>query len=178
MNVVLIWLGLLAAVMVLLGVCALCLWLERKLPIKKYDERQQEARNKSYRFGFWIGVVYYFVLWIFLASEDTGSWDVASCVLAGFLLQLVAAQIYMLLTGSALPFSQKPIAVAVLCLSFMVNGITYLCRSIDTVKMEQAFFGRYSVPWTSLIISVAMLTLGILYFVEFIRIKKVDKEDD
>ena len=58
-NAVFLLLGILA---LLVAVCLGVVWLERRFPGKKFDERQKIARGNAYRLSSWVGNVYFLVI--------------------------------------------------------------------------------------------------------------------
>lgn len=167
MNVFLIWLGLMGVVGLLAAGCALCVWLERKVPVKRFDERQQEARGKGYRFGFWVGIAYNIILWIAAESADIGARDMGIWALAGVFLTLLSSEMYMMMTGAMLPFAQKfPVFLTV---GYLATGAVWLHNAISDVSKQQALFGQHSIPWMELIISIAFFSMGLLYFIDWMK---------
>lgn len=172
MNVFLIWLGLMGVVGLLAAGCALCVWLERKLPVKRFDERQQEARGKGYRFGFWVGVAYYLILWAVWGFSDTVPDDIFVWILAGVLLQLMACQVYTLVTGAMLPFAQKPTIFS--CIIYFVLGISWLLNGVSSGAYQQAQDSSGVIPWEELIFSVTFFSMGVIYFIDWLKRRRCD----
>lgn len=174
MEVLWVWFGLLGGVAVLAAGCAFCVWLERKIPVKRYDERQREARGKGYRFGFWVGMAYYCILWIISECVDIDSKGVGVWILAGVFLQLLAAEIYTMITGAMLPFAQKP-RVHVFVINFIL-GVMWLLNAFSTIEQQQVLFGQYSIPWPELILSVTFFSWGVIYLIDWLKRKRSDDE--
>lgn len=174
MEVLWIWFGLLGAVTVLAAGCALCVWLERKLPVKRFDERQQEARGKGYRFGFWVSITYYLILLVAVESADIGAKEIAVWVFAGVMLQFLATEIYALMTGAMLPFAQK--STVFLFALYLLMGVMWLCMAFSSVEKEQALFGQYSIPWSKLIFSVMFFSFGVMYLIDWVKRRRSDNE--
>lgn len=166
MKLFLIWLSLVAVVVALAGICWLCLFLERKFPSKQYDERQLQARYKGYRFGFWVGIVYYFVAWVLtdilgkLADYST------ELIFVGLMVQLLAGVIYMMLTGANLPLSQKPTPY-LFALFFAVSGFSVI-NAYRSIRCEIGLYGEYQIPWKELVISVVWFALGVVYLISWL----------
>lgn len=165
MDLVKVCLIIFGAVVALFGITWLCLLLERKIPVRKFDERQQASRAKAYRFGGWVGIVYYFALWVMLEKGMLQEL-VAEAVFGGILLQALAGYFYMFLTGSELPFSQKPTLMFAL---YFALGLGQLCLACRNVSIEQAWLGTCTIPWYTLMASVAWLSMGVVHFFSWLK---------
>ena len=101
MSVISALLLLCGIVAVLLLLCAVVIWFEKKHPSKDYDERQKIARGNAYRFSFWMGFVYYFVLYIAVLwyfPKELRSGNVAPAMFFGMLIQGISFHIYCVFT--------------------------------------------------------------------------------
>lgn len=99
------------AVLVLMGISAVVIRLEKRFPSSEYDERQKQARGNAYRFSFWIGIAYHFVLslvvlWVLPKNLRPG--NVYPFFQYGLALQAFAFYIYSIFTNAALPMAEKP----------------------------------------------------------------------
>lgn len=168
MEILNVCLWLLGAEVVLFGISWLCLLLERKIPIRKFDERQQDARAKAYRFGFWVGMLYFLALWFLLLFPTTKELlleHIANAVAGGIFLQVLAGHFYMFLTGSDMPFSQKPTLIFVV---YYALGLMWIFSAYNRYR-EQAWLGTYTIPWLDLMLATVWLTLGVLHFINWLK---------
>ena len=167
-----IWQGLLLSLGVLLGLIMLCIaviFLERKFPSEKYDERQKIARGNAYRVGFGVSAVYYLVILTVMVRQVDSPKTVEPYLLifGGLLLQAMVMHIYCILTHAALPLSEKPwIAVA----SYLFCGALYLATSDWSAPLT--FVGYGSHRWTGLWMCVFFFALAVMHIVSLLRREK------
>lgn len=85
-------------------------YMDNKVPLEDYDERQQFYHGRAFRFAFFVGVVYYVVAACILNVQRRNGADWIEpdlLVFIGVQLMICAFHFYCLLTQSALPFSDK-----------------------------------------------------------------------
>ena len=112
MSIVTALLLLCAVITFLMLLSAVVIHIEKKHPGTDYDERQKQARGNAYRFSFWVGFAYYFVLYIAVLwyfPKDLRPGNVAPAMFFGMLLQAMSFHIYCFFTHADMPLSQKPI---------------------------------------------------------------------
>jgi len=172
----------LCAVGVILLLCWLVLFVERKLPWPQYDERQRIARGNGYRMAFIIGVIYFIgvshFLWI--QGNDEPVISTRLLVFIGLALQIMSFHIYCLLTHSALPFDEKPTfpIIAYLALGLweimsVWSSVTYGRDFGQTLLPDgMVFVGYASTVWIELIMAVCSLSLAIMYLTRALRKEK------
>lgn len=167
-----IWQGLLFTLGVLstlVLICAAVIFLERKYPSEKYDERQKIARGNAYRVSFWVGAVYYLAVIAILIQQVDSPKTVEPYLLifCGFVLQVMVMHIYCIFTHAALPLSEKP-GVAVV--SYLVCGVLYLVTNDFSAPLT--FVGYESRRWTGLWLCVSFFALGVMHIISLLRREK------
>lgn len=147
-------LGIMAA---LLLACCAVIWLERKFPGKKYDERQHDRRGRGYRFSWIVGGCYYLAVTVILIWQTGGEKAVEPYLLVfgGLVLQIAAFDCYNMLTDAALPPSQKPLGYIV---TAIMLGVLYL---ISVPPAELPLVGEGSEGWIWLMVGTVFLFRGI-----------------
>ena len=164
MDLIKVYLWMIGAVAVLFGIGWLVHFLDRKITVKKFDERQQIGRDKGYRFAFWVGMLYFLALFCLLSFGCLKDY-VLEAVMGGLLLQAISCHIYMFFTDSELPFSKKPTLIFAV---YFALGFGYLYLAYDEVRIQQ-FLGITAIPWVKLMLAVTWLTLGLLYFLTWLK---------
>ena len=155
------------AIVLIVGICALTVYLERNFPSEKYDERQKIARGNAFRFSWWIGMVYYFCLLVYFAFHTgNGEWVMEPflLVMIGILIQLQSFHIYCLMTHSALPLGEKPIPTII---GFFLLGSMYLVQYFMLYIPENVvgFTGSQSMNLLRLLIAFSFFSLAILHLI-------------
>ncbi len=174
----------LQAVFLLLGICAalalICiaaLWWEKNWLSDRYDERQKISRYKSYRLAFWLGFLYYLVATGIMLFQVEGKKTIEPYLLLffGIMFQALVLHIYGLLTGSALPFGEKPGWTA---FSYLFIGSLQILNLWNWGKQfpvpGMPLTGQGSSKWVFLILAVESFVLALLYFIYALG---RDKED-
>ncbi len=170
----------LQAVFLLVGIafalfllCLAVLWWEKNWRSDRYDERQQISRNKSYRLAFWLGFLYYGSAAVYLISQVEGEKKIEPYLLLffGIMFQALVTHIYGLLTGSALPFSQKP-GWMVLCYLFMGFTRVMSLRMWHNRGLTISLTGQGTILWVDLLIAVISFVLAALYLISALRKEK------
>ena len=161
-----IMLGLLLALVL---ICIAVIWLERKFPSEKYDERQKQARGNAHRVSFTLGMVYYLVILAIMIRQVDQPKIVEPYLLLfmGILLQVMTVHIYCILTHAALPLSEKPgLAVG----SYLLCAICHLLSNDFTKPMP--FVGRGSERWVWLAGMISFFALAIMHGISLMRREK------
>jgi len=109
MSILKIALSLLA---VLAGIVLLCLgviYLEKKMPVKNFDERQKQAHGRAYRISYWVGLVYYLIAMLVCVNQVGKEKTIEPYLLFlfGIMLQLTVDATYRMMTNCDLPLYQK-----------------------------------------------------------------------
>ncbi len=175
---------LLKAVSILLAVCAalflICLaalWWEKNWQSDRYDERQKISRYKSYRLSFWLGFLYYLAATGIMLFQVEGKKTIEPYLLLffGIMFQALVLHMYGLLTGSALPFGEKP---GRMVFSYLFIGSIQFLNLRNWGKQFPApgmpLTGQGSSKWVFLILAVISYVLAVLYLICALR---KDKED-
>ncbi len=154
-----------AVFLMLLAVCWGIIVLERKFPGKNYDERQQIARGRAYRASFWFGFLYYLAVSVYAVNQG-GEMNYL-LLFGGMTMQAVVFHIYCMLTGAALPLSEKP-WVPVICYSIM--SMMYLIPVFtgaytDTLTMSK----EGTRTGVNLVLGVFFLALAVLHLMNRLR---------
>ncbi len=171
------------SILFLLGICAalvlICLaavWWEKNWQTDhRYDERQKIARNKGYRLTFWLGFLYYGCVAICLIFQVEGEKTIEPYLLLffGMMFQALVLHIYGLLTGSALPFAEKP---GWMVFSYLFIGLTRVMslRMWHKRGLEISLTGQGTTIWTDLIMAVISFVLALLYLISAFKKEKED----
>lgn len=156
-GILLIIVGILA---VLLGICALAVWLRKIYPYHgdEYDERQKQARGDAYRLAFGAGIVYDLLIAMGIGMENPSADLVFSLLLAGIFGQVMLVIFYCFLTHAELPLGKKPLGYAVS--SFALSMLNIL---------EFLLVGQ---SWVKLAAGMCFLTMAVLYLIAYIRQKR------
>lgn len=91
-------------------------YMDNKVPLEDYDERQQFYQGRAHRFAFAVGIIYYVIAFCILSVQRTNGvvWiEPELLVFLGVELMLCADHFYCFLTQSALPFADKGIGTIV-----------------------------------------------------------------
>lgn len=160
---------------ILLGIVLLCLgviYLERKVPVKQYDERQLHARARAHRLSFWVGFAYYLAVVILLIRQVEGAKTVEPFLLvfAGLILQALVLHTYSILSDAALPLSEKPwYPIA----SFTFVGSVQLIRFFSELgRGLPSLTGRGAADWVFLLCGISFLYLSLLHLIQWLRGRK------
>lgn len=166
MNAILVTIGALAMI---LFFCAIVIFIERRFPSERYDERQKQARGNAYRLSFWTGMVYYLVVMTVLTFRIGKDIQIEPFLLifGGLMVQVMVSHFYSILTNSALPLSEKP-GIAVL--AFLFCGILQLASHDYTHPIP--FVGQGSQAWVTLLTGVSFLILALLHLISILRREK------
>ena len=161
--------GILAA---MAAFCALAIWIERKFPGKKYDERQQAARGRAYRVGFLTGEAFFLAaaVWqIFQVGAEKSGPEVYLVLFAGLLLQTMLFHTYCLLSGAALPLGENPLLTIVGCLiCALLYGIKWIRDPVAVLELN----GQASARWIDLLVMIAFLYLALTHLIRLLRREK------
>ena len=164
-NAVLLLLGILA---LLVAVCLGAVWLERRFPGKRYDERQMAARGRAWRFSGIVGTVYYLLVFAyFLRCDSRGSFEIAPYLLmcGGIAISSLSFQIYCLLTHASLPLGDKPFRNAITAAALAV--MSFARRGPDLPGFVQEGWG--SDFWVRLIVTVFWACMALIYLIDWLR---------
>ena len=160
---------LLAILLALVLLCAAVIFLERKFPSKKFDERQKAARGSAYRLSFLVGTVYYLVVLAVLLRQEHGPQTVAPYLLVfgGLELQVMVTHIYCILTHAAMPLSEKPGAAVA---GYLFCGLLYLTMCDYTKPMP--LVGAGSEAWVWLATMLSFFALAVMHIISLLRREK------
>ena len=114
MSVILICVGVLAALVL---ICGVSLWWNRSGENKAYDERQLVEQGRARAVADTVEMIYYFCLMVYLIYTEYGEVEtlpVFELIFIGLLIQIMTYHIYCVMTHAALPFGQKPVGTILL----------------------------------------------------------------
>jgi len=160
---------------ILLGIVLLCLgviYLERKVPVKQYDERQLHARARAHRLSFWVGFAYYLAVVILLMRQVEGAKTVEPFLLvfAGLILQALVLHTYSILSDAALPLSEKP-WYPIACFAFV--GCLQLTEAVRDFRCGiPGLTGLEAADWVFLLCGISFLYLSLLHLLQWLRSRK------
>ena len=165
-NAIVLLLGVLA---LLAAVCLCAIWLERRFPGKKYDERQKISRGNAYRLGSWVGSVYFLtILAIMLRWPDFSKFiEPYLLIFLGLELEVMVMHMYCIITRASLPLSEKP-GMAIGCYLFV--GAMYLTMNPSAEPLSLVGYGSNRVIWLSL--GVYFLALAAMHIVSLLYREK------
>lgn len=149
--------------------CAAVIFLERKFPSKKYDERQKIARGNSYRLGYGVSVVYYLAVmgYLLFGMEKEKTVEPYLLIFAGYVLQLMVSHIYCMLTHAALPLSEKP---GLTIVGYLFCG--FLQLTIVDYSKPFPLIGRGSQAWVHLAAGVFFIALAVMHIISLLLREK------
>ena len=154
------------AIGIIVGLALLCfaaLWLGKKFPDERYDERQKIARGNAYRFAFWVGAPCYLgVLASCIWAVDTGpAVEPYLLLYLAMAIQGIAFHMYCFVTRSAMPFGEKPLSMTI-CYA----GLSFL-QLFDFFRMDVKevlpLLGRGTSVWTKLILGIFFGCLSVMF---------------
>lgn len=167
-----LWLILLlmaGAVMLVFGICAFCLWVEKRLPVEKFDERQTADRCKGYRFAFFVGLVYYVAVFFYISVTDAPSAVARSLIPVGLAVMLMAVEFYCVLTHAAIPIWGSPVKAMA---GYFLIGAGNLGRALFNLLAESWRYADTTWLYADLFMGVCILGIGLVYLVQYLRNKE------
>lgn len=159
-------------VLCLLGIFLLCLaavWLEKHLPGKSHDERQEQSQGRAYRLSFGIGLVYYgFVTALLMAQQKLGlTIEPYLLVFGGILLQVVVYRIYCMITQSFMRIFQKPAGAILFDLIMGIVAIgCYRISAKHNLLEEMGYPASYE--WIFLVLGVMFMFFAVCWLGQFL----------
>lgn len=176
-------------VLVLIGCCALVIWLEKKFPPKKYDERQMQIRGKAYKWAFITCVVYFLAISVLDYLLPGGlQADMFLLIWIGIFLGAVVCSVYCILNDAEIPLFRSAktsyrlnflLGVLDLINAVMrVNGMRLsLTEELQIIEKE---FNEVTLDatrnsawaWGYLIMGIVFLCLGTIEWIRYRRHKE------
>lgn len=161
-----------AVLLILLGIVLLCLatvWLEKHLPGKSHDERQEQSQGRAYRLSFGIGLIYFgFVTALLMAQQKMGQIiEPYLLVFGGILLQVTVFRIYCMITQSFMCTFQKPIGA--ILFDLIMGIVTIGCYRISekhNLLEEMGYPASYE--WIFLVLGVMFLFFTVCWLGQFL----------
>ena len=152
----------------------LAVYVGRNNSTEKFDERQQIDRSHAYRFSWWVGMAYYFVLVVyFVFHTGKSEWTLEPFLLVfiGVLIHLQSFHIYCLMTHSALPLGEKPVPTIIG--NFLLGGL-YLVQYFFQYIPENivGLTGAESMNLFRLLISLDFFALAVFHLIAYLRKEK------
>ena len=100
---------LIGAALLLLGLCALVIRLEKKFPSKRYDERQKEVQGRAYKWTSVVGFLYFTTMLFLDFLFPSGlPMDLSFVIFIGMALQALVYALYCSLQGAYFPLRKSP----------------------------------------------------------------------
>lgn len=167
-----LWLILLlmaGAVILIFGICALCLWIEKRFPSEKYDERQTVDRCKGYRFAFFVGLFYFIGVFFYIMETDVPSDVSGSLVLVGLTVMLMAQEFYCVLTNAAIDRWMSPANAMV---GYFLFGATQLGLALYRLLAESWRFKNTTWLYAYMFMAVGVIGIGVVHLVQYLRNKE------
>lgn len=167
-----LWLILLlmaGAVILVFGICALCLWFEKWLPAEKFDERQTVDRGKGYRFAFFVGLVYFIGVLFYIMETDAPSDVSGSLILVGLTVMLMALEFYCVLTNAAIDRWMSPVKAMV---GYFLSGAAYLGLALYRLLVESWRFKDTTLLYAYMFMAVGIMGIGVVHLVQYLRNKE------
>ena len=162
MKAVLMMLGVL---LVMVALCWVCLWFEKKAPSEDYDERQKIAQGNASEISLWVGIVYSFAV-IYWMKEDKMPAEGYLVIFAGLVLQLMVFHIYCLMTHSALPLSQKPWVTIV---NYSILAVVWILRAtMYDPAWGTSLYGAGSGFWATVLGAFCFCALAVMHLISLI----------
>ena len=160
---------------ILLGIVLLCMgviYLEKKAPIKHFDERQKQSQGRAFRLSYWVSLVYYLIAMVICVNQVENEKTVEPYLLFffGIMLQLTVDATYRVMTGCDLPLYQKRGGSMFGFLVVGILDIAYFFMSQDFAPLSLVGYG--TMPWLFLASGVYFVYLSGLHFIRFFRDRK------
>lgn len=174
---------LIGAALALICLSALVIWLERKIPSKRYDERQKEVRGKAYKWAYVVGLLYYGALILAIGLLPNGlsmNMDFAICI--GLLLQVFVCEVYCSIRGAFFPFRRSPKANIIIgyilgavflyegAMTVRSLGITLEENYLEVIKFRDVrldAIGADVLAWLQMIVAVMFLVLATVQLIRY-----------
>lgn len=157
--------GILAVVVFL---CTVVTWIEKRVPGTEYDERQKLVKGKAYALAFNTGLLYYIpvIIWQMLQAEAGKSFpDMYFVLFLGVWIQMLLFNTYCIFHGAGLPLSQKSSWAIGTCVFF--SGYYFL--KYFGFREELNRTGFKLIP---LLMAVGCFYLALLYGIQMFRDRK------
>lgn len=151
---------------VLLVLCFGIIQMEKDEKNEKFDERQQAARGKGYRFCFWVGAVYFTGVMVYLMNcmERGPVMEGYLLVFFGILLEALALHFYCIVTHSDLPFAQKrkgAVTAYLFCGAVQLLNLSSFAKRYEGLPLT----GKGSAKWIYLAAAVTFFLLAASHLV-------------
>lgn len=172
-----------AIVLALIGILALLMWLEKKLPSRQYDERQQILRGKAHKWALITGFCYFFIIAALEAVlPGTVQADLFLVIMVGLSLEIFVLGCYCVFHDAYLPLTKSP---KVTIIVLYVMGAVHLIHAVSCVNSmkvtltEQEFTvrkfgevmlngtGRSATVWALLMVAVMSVTLATMQLLRY-----------
>jgi hypothetical protein len=173
--------------LVLTGALVLLMWLEKKLPSKQYDERQETIRGKAYKWACVTGLCYFFTVGILdLVLQDGVQADLFLVVMIGVTLASFVCECYCCFYDAYLPLTKSPktniIMLYALAAVYLLNATSRVARMRVTVtedgfkivKFSEVMLtvtGDSAFVWGFLMLAVTSITIATMELVRYMRNK-------
>lgn len=173
--------------LVLIGVLVLLTWLEKKLPSKQYDERQQTVRGNAHKWAFLTGFCYFVIIAMLeVILPDGVQADLFLVIMVGLALEAFVLGCYCIFQDAYLPLTQSPkgniIILYLLGVVQLLNAASSVSRMrvspteeglkvVDFGEVILSATGDSAVVWGLLMVAVMSVTLATMELVRYMRNK-------
>lgn len=173
--------------LVLTGALVLLMWLEKKLPSKQYDERQETIRGKAHKWALLIGFCYFIIIAVLeLILSDGLQADLFLVIMVGLGLEAFVLGCYCVIHDAYLPLTQSPkgniIMLYILGAVQLINAASSVSRmrisltgeELKVVDFEEVVLtatGESAYVWGFLMVAVMSVTLATMELVRYMRNK-------
>lgn len=163
----------------LVALCWISIWWQKRFPGRDYDERQKQVQGNAYHFAFNVGACYYLSLFIWLSFGETPL-DSPAMILVGVMIQAVAYHVYCLMKNAALPLENKGwlmvASYGLICIANILNfrsRMQYYEAYWQYVKVEPDTTlpvpENLELAWVMLMLAVASGILALVYLRSLLR---------
>ena len=184
MNFWMTLLAIVAAVLVISGLCGLTVLLEKRFLSKRYDERQKQVQGKAAHWTFLTGFVYFFVIAMvdMIWPEVTiVSWY--AVIFVGLAVEVLVYSVYCILNNANIPILGSPkqqIVIGYLCGFFQLAAAAARVASNDRYftedgKLMQRAFQDIpvdAIAFGQLMCGVLFVLVGTLELIRLLRQKE------
>lgn len=173
--------------LVLIGALALLMWLEKKLPSKRYDERQQILRGNAHKWALLIGFCYFLIIAMLECVLPSGiQADLLLIVIVGIELEAYVLCFYCSFHDAYLPLTTSPKANIIVLYLLSATQFFGAVSRVDMMRvtitedgLRKVNFGEVmlscngesAMVWGQLILAVMGITLATMELVRYMRNK-------
>ena len=150
---------------VIFVICALAIWIEKKYPGEKYDERQKQARGNAYRLTVICGMVYHILAAVVCGMEDVSGDIWFMLIMYGVIGEAMILHVYCFLTHAAMPLDERPVFTMI---AWLIMGVVYVLQYV--IRPVPA--GAGLIGYAQLVAGCCFLLLSAMHLISYIRQKR------